>query len=552
MKELKFSSLHFIPRGSVLFHVESITCLVLYVGKESKIGQLVSSPNQVRSRTISDKALDRCIMMMIYLIIGFTVLFSIMIAAERSANLVHFEEEVVGTAGFTFWEILIMTFLELEFCIPVSLLFIIELLRIWLARNISIALVNQDGRRAFASPSHTDDLGKVSHVIFDGMKFLTKTDLVVKSISTVKGRYKNNSRDLMGKLENNGEEGKALTALAEAVLLSTLSVQSSSENCVRMNTEDKALSEFANSIGVFVNRVDKNLYKIGDALYEYIDSFSVPINNDLLCGSVIRSKQSAKIKYVLKGCKEQMADYINSGIADFTPRGLKTIFFVTGYLDAHESCSLEDATHNELMRKSIYERNLSLYESRPCNLKTIGSIGFRNKANADCSILFDQFKAAGIQVLIASQNSIEAVKAYCIESNILSHDNFELINTQSILENTLKGKNKPVNLFIDGCLLKHDRSLNIVASLFYHFNEKIVISNMTSELKKSLVQRVLMQRSENNEDAFQRVLSVMNPVKLETQAIIAVGSSAHDVEMMKSADFAIYLDPDTSNFNFKE
>ena len=75
---------------------------------------------------------------------------------------------------------------------------------------------------------------------------------------------------------------------------------------------------------------------------------------------------------------------------------------------------------------------------------------------------------------------------------------------------------------------------------------------MTSELKKSLVQRVLMQRSENNEDAFQRVLNVMNPVKLETQAIIAVGSSAHDVEMMKSADFAIYLDPDTSNFNFKE
>ena len=490
-------------------------------------------------------------MMMIYLIIGFTVLFSIIIAAERSTNLVHFEEEVVGTAGFTFWEILIMTFLELEFCIPVSLLFIIELLRIWLARNISIALVNKDGRRGFASPSHTDDLGKVSHVIFDGMKFLTKTDLVVKSISTVKGKYKNNSRDLMGKIANNGdEEGKALNALAEAVLFSTLSVQSASENCVR-NTEDKALSEFANSIGVFINKVDTKLYKIGDALFEYIDSFSVPINNDLLCGSVIRSKLSGRIKYVLKGCKEQMADYVNGGIIDFTPRGLKTIFFVTGYLDARESCSLKDATLNEFMRKSIFERNLSLYESRPRNLKTIGSIGFRNKANADCSILFDQFKAAGIQVLIASQNNIEAVKAYCLESNILRHDNFELINTQSMLENTLRGKNKPVNLFIDGCLLKYDKSLNIVANLFYNFNEKIVISNMTSELKKSLVQRVMMQRCENNEDAFQRVLSVVNPVRLQTQAIIAVGSSAHDVEMMKSADFAIYLDPDTSNFNFK-
>ena len=554
VEELKFTSLHFVPRGSVLFHADSVTCLVVYVGEETKIGNMVSSPDTIKARTISDKAIDKLVIVMVYLIISLTVVISIVIAAERSTSLRDFENIVVETEGYNFFEILEMTFLQLEFCVPVNLLFIIELLRLWLARNTSYSLIGKRNvHSCFVNPSHIDDLGKVTDIIFDGMEFLTKRDLEVKSISTLQGKYKNDALNLRRKIEDNKIEGKALSELAEAIILTTLSVQSNFTECDHKNTENKALIEFSNSLGTFVNKIDAQTFKMGENEYEYVDSFSVPVKNDLLSGIIIKTKtktNNAKITYVLKGYKEQMAEYLQAPIVDFTPRGLKTIYFAVGYLDSRASIRLEDATTNEFLRQSVYERGISLFHETPKSLKTIGSVGIRNKANKECSLLFDQFKSAGIKVIIASQNPMGAVKGYCIESGVLKQDNFQIIDEQSILADIQSGIRNPVNLLIDGRLLNDEVNLNTVAKLLNEFNEKCVFSNMTSGLKKSLVQK--LQSNGYTQNIFQRTLQVLYPFKLQNQAVMAVGSSAHDVEMMRNADFSVYLDTESADFTFKD
>lgn len=552
-EELEFNSLHFIPRGSVLFQAIAVSCLVVYVGKETKIGQMTHFTGKTKSRSVSDYALDKCFLFIIYIIIGLTVLLAVLFFFIESEIHALFEEAIILSNRLTNWELLYTVFLEISFFIPISLLFSIELLRIWLSNKMMKDPNLNNGM--FANPLYTDDLGKISHIVLDGVKIVSKKKMEVKAISTSSGKYKCEVNLMKALLRSNTQEGKMLHELLEAIVLIAYSSNITSDTEFKMNREDLAFADFARKLGYDVESQNERKFTLNNVEHEIKDVISLPVNEDIINGIITSRKEGNKVvwKYIIKGRKDQLVDVQSQpNVLDFSQRGFSTHYFAVGELEEEEQKDyILRYSADDAKRLSIMEKNEKLFGLKPKNMRIIGSVGIRFKANLKSKEFFDDLNTAGIQTWILSQNTVESIKGHSIDSGLIKPDSFEFIDTMEVFQSGKKHRSVE-NILIDGRILeKNDNNLDRLISHLSSY-KRIIFCKMTSYLKGKVVASLVKRRYSTMTTWRKYLLDHIFPFGKRRESVMVVGSSAHDVQMMLEGDVSIYYNSEMESEKFED
>lgn len=530
-KDVSLSTTHFIPRGSTLFNAKAVTCLVVYVGKETKMGQIMQNKDKIIHRTISDFAFDRCILKMIYIICILALMLTIIwyfthdSTDIRSFERIILENECVGQ----FLEQLLFMFLELQFAIPISLLFIIEWVRIVMAWSSCGPM--------FSNPKNIDDLGKISHVVLDGRNIATLPEMEVKSISAEQYRLKCNFDELRNSLQMTDEKSKALKSIMESIIM----IQQATKQSVK-NVEDTALNSFIESLGDTMKSTG-NMIQFNDSQCKIMEFISVPLQNGILFGVIAKilvDDSNVEWRYILKGNKLQLQEILEVPVlADFSQRGLLTHFYAAGKLDEDEIEKFQTCFANS-RKMTVQEKDEEIFKMIPRNMKVIGSIGLRNKVNLESTKKIYDLQTAGLKIFVLSQQNLELTKGYCHDIGIKVQD-IEIVESNekfTSLQNETMDRHKS-HILLKGSVLNND----ILSTNINLLNEykMIIISEMTSSLKRQVV-KALNDKKKAERNWF---LSNLFPFIYEAnaEAVLVVGSSAHDVPMIKSADVSIYYNP---------
>ena len=528
---------------------------------------MMASKMIVKGRSISDYALDKCFLSMIYLLGLLTFAFSsILFSRIKLGNVNLFDVAILNTnegdADPYFGNLFLQTFVELQYILPVTLLVTIEVLRIFLAWKM------QGDKRlktsTFANPHYTDDLGKVSHIVLDGKEIITTKEIEVKSISTPFESYRFDVDLLKGVLCQAESSSQALQELLESIVLLA---NSTSLTIQTKNAEDYAFLDMAEQLG-YVGRIDNKAktqsVNLSNLKYEVVDVLSLPTSDSVLKAIITKTTKLDKEVYIyfIKGTRSQLEEYmeccVTPAVSDFTHRGMKTYYFAAGVLDLGEVELLlnyyKPSKHN--VRLTMVEKNLELIKMRPKNMHIVGSIGMRNKINPFCRSLFGDFKAAGLKTIILSQSSQECIKSSCLEAGLMVGDKFDHLQNYAMMNLLIKDKSKRnVDcIIVSGKVISENklRMSFIMGTLNKHY-DIIIVSDMTSCLKKGIVEGLLFQMKKKNPHFKTRLFNLIWPFSQKNrEAVLVIGNSAHDVQMIQVADLSIYFDCKDKEGNFED
>ena len=490
-EELNFNNTNFIPRGSTMFHAQSVICLVVYVGRETKIGKMMDSKMNVKGRSISDLALDKCFLSMIYLLGFLTLLFSCIFYAELgSSNL--FYGVIIDPTQKTFQtnyfgNVLIQSFVELQYILPVTLLVTIEFLRILQAWKIE-----KDPKlmaSMFANPHFTDDLGKVSHIVLDGKDIITTKEIEVKSLSVPYESYKVDIALLKGVLASSDCSSERLHQLLISVVLIS---NSTSLTIQERNAEDSAFLDMAEQLGYVAtihNDSQTQSLNLLDLTYDVVEILSLHSKDSVLNGIITKTRQQNKdiYSYFIKGTRSQLEEYMDmsltAGVTDFTHRGMSTSYFASGVLIKSEVELLLNYSkpQRQVARLTWVEKNQELFKLKPQNMQMVGSVGMRNKVNLKCKDLFMDFRSAGLKTIILSQTTQECIASSCVEAGILTGDKMDHLLKFENLKSMITAKiERKVNCVIVNGNVFAENTLRIpflMGTLSQHY-DRIVVSGV--------------------------------------------------------------------------
>lgn len=518
------NSSNFVPRGCTLFDARAVNCLVVYVGKETKISQMIQCKESFIWHTLSDIDIDQCVFKMIVFILALTGLIFLAIFFEtKISDLSLFEEAVLTNHGYTesitIIELLSIIFLDLQFAIPISILFIIEITR--------IALAKASGESQLVNPKNIDDLGKISHIIMDGQDILTTNEMEVKALSADKFPSKCDYEELMDKFKKQDEESLAIMKLVESIFL----IQHSESKQSHDTNEDIALNAFIKNLGY--NKSPNRDLDFNSLTLRIEQFFSIATSCGAMFGVVTKKVENDKREgwqFVIEGNKKQFED-IRLDVppqADFSLRGLNTIYYASGQFDEEEAFKLNQLL-NQIPRMTLQEKNERLLKARPKDLRIVGSVGLRNKVNMESKNKIMMLKEAGVKPVILSKKSFHLCKAYCNQFGIKG-ENIETIENKQHLENAKKRGIDKEYILMSGTFLNEQRGFSEMVSLMCKY-DRVILSDMSSQLKVKFVKALSLHQTAKKH--WWRFLMPCKPYKVD--GVLVVGVSAHDVPMIKAA-----------------
>jgi len=152
---------NFIPRDSLILKTESLLCLAVYVGPETKMMLNPSSSSGKHSRL--EARLNR----VSYFIIGVTVALSIICAAVS--------EDMVWDDDLNFGEHFVSYILLYQHVIPITLFFLLDAIRL-----IQLVLIQRTKRFKMTTGDVNDEIGQVEYVLTDKTGTLTNAELKMR------------------------------------------------------------------------------------------------------------------------------------------------------------------------------------------------------------------------------------------------------------------------------------------------------------------------------------------------------------------------------------
>lgn len=443
---------NFLPRGSVILKTESLLCLTVYVGVETKM--MIN--NKITRRKVT--LIENCLNQISLFIVAVTAAISIICAAASEA--MNWDDDL------NFGEHLVSFLLLYQHVIPITLFFLLDSIRL-----AQLVIIQRDGRFKLTTCDITDAIGQVEYLVTDKTGTLTSADLKLKmcrvgateflpnpefSVESEESvdNFKLQRSSNLSLLNTSSQPFASLVAAADKevnkmflqslVLCNTVNLTPNTE-LLGSSADEVALVEGADNFGykLIEKSASSAKVQIGARFEEFVIHSALPFDPETRrMIAVVQEQGSKQAVLLIKGPRDSIKALCNIDIQSAEElaaetqgaiKCLRSIAFCYKFLGEDETQTLLDTLEYSKGAANEEGRVRSAIDEQLNGLSFIGSAYLQESLLPQVTETVLRLKSAGVKIWMATGDSAHSAYSIAVQSRItsLETENLALTNFSS-------------------------------------------------------------------------------------------------------------------------